>query len=387
MRQALREDYRKGRLSPAAVQDLARVVGERELHQAEGKTGIQRVQQVGLCARELEDSLKKRAALHDAAAPWAALALLEVDRGDPATWRQLADSSDDGWRAVGVRTLDHRRYGGKRRAAMLDPDERVRRSAVLAALEARDTADRDMLLDVARNDPSRLVRVTAIRALGWVAIESDVLAMRDLWATAPQPVRQALVAAWSFPGTLERGGQRELIWVAETHAGTPSVMAGGILMRLGGQTRGIGVAALRKGMQAGIARDRAFAISMVPLSEPGILDLVKKLAEEAEPQVRVAALSKLATHPETGAEARKKLGEIAASDEPTADKAQQAMARLGDRRVLRLLLNKAKSSDLRIRQSALRGLLALGDTQRAAFFMADPNAALRTRAACELLAR
>ncbi|MFW5740307.1 MAG: HEAT repeat domain-containing protein [Myxococcota bacterium] len=386
MRRAMLEDFRQGRLSPDAVAELAAVVAERELTQATGTAAVQRVQQVRLCARALDDALSERAERDDEAAPLAAMALLLVDRGEPEAWREHLDSDDPAWRAVAVRTLTEREHGPERRKAMLDLDERVRLAAVQASERAMDPADRVVLLDTARNDPDRLVRVTAVRALGWVATEQDVLAMRDLWSRAPLPVRQAIVAAWSFPGTLERGGQRELLWVAETQAGTPMVIAGGILVRLGKPTRGTGLAALRRAMQEGIARDRAMAIAMVPLDEPGFRELVGELAKEAEPAVRVAALAKLATDPKAGAEARKELGALAVSERPGADKARAAMARIGDDRVTKLLLKQAKSADERERREALAGFLALEDYARAAFFMADPDAGLRTRAACEILA-
>lgn len=386
MRRAMLEDFREGRLTRDAVADLAAVVAERGLLETKGAQAVQRVQQVRLCARCLEDPLSERAEGKDEAAPWAAMALLLVDLGEPEAWRAHLNAQDPVWRAVAVRTLIDSDHAKRRRSAMLDPDKLVRLAAVQASEKAMDPADRPALIDTARNDPDLLVRVTAVRALGWVATEQDVLAMRDLWARAPQPVRQSLVAAWSFPGTLERGGERELRWVAETQSGAPSVIAGGILMRLGGPNRGVGLAALRRVMQEGIARDRAMAINMVPLGEAGFRELVEKLAQQAEPQVRVAALAKLALDPKSKAEARKKLGELAASERPGAGEARSAMARIGDRRVMQLLLKQAKSSDRQSRREAMQAFLALDDYARAAFFMADPDAGLRTRAACEILA-
>lgn len=210
--------------------------------------------------------------------------------------------------------------------------------------------------------------------------------MRDMWASAPASVQQALVAAWSFPGALERGGQRELIWVAETQAGTPAVIAGGILMRLGGDTRGVGLAALHQSIREGVARDRVLAIAMAPLGEPSFRTLIEKLADDAEPIVRVAALEKLARDPKQRAAAQEKLGHLAVSQQPGSKEAQWAMARTGDARVTRLLLTQAKSPEEQERQQAMRALLALDDYARAAFFMADPDVSLRTRTACEILA-
>ncbi len=385
MRRALLEDMRYGRLDGDAVADLARTVAEREISKAKGVDAVQRVQQARACARELEDVLQQRSEGADKAAPLAAMALLLVDRGDPDAWRSHLTSVDPDWRAVAVRTLTTSEHGEPRRRAMLDHDQQVRRAAVQAAEKAMDPADRGGLVDVARNDPDDLARVTAVRALGWVATEQDVQAMRDLWPLAPAPVQQALVSAWAFPGTMERGGLRQVLWVAETHTGTPAIIAGGILLRLGGETRGAGLAALRKAVQDGVARDRAFAIAMAPIQEPGWVEVLEKLGEEAEPSVRVAALEKLASYPKTAAAAREKLGRLAVSDRPGSAEARQAMARVGDRRVLRLLLQDAKSPKRPVRESAMRSFLALEDVARAAFFLADPDAGVRMGTACSLL--
>ncbi len=385
LRSAMLDDMRYGRLDRDAVARLARIVAEREVEKAQGAEAVQRVQQARPCARELEDVLEDRADGDDAAAPLAAMALLLVERGSPKKWRSHLDSKDPDWRAVAVRTLTTPEFGDPRRSAMLDHDQQVRRAAVQASEQAMDASDRAMLLDAARKDPDSLVRTTAVRALGWVATEQDVQAMRDMWGTSPRAVQQSLVAAWAFPGTLELGGQRQVLWVAETQSGAPSIIAGGILMRLGGEHRGAGLAALHKGMKDGAARDRAFAIAMAPLTEPGFLELVETLAEDGDPAVKVAALTKLSAHPKTGASAREKLGHLAVSDEPGAMEARTAMAAIGDARVTRLLLKQAKSPKRSEREAAMRSFVALQDVARAAFFLADPDPSLRMSTACGLL--
>jgi HEAT repeat protein len=156
-------------------------------------------------------------------------------------------------------------------------------------------------------------------------------------------------------------------------------------MRLGGERKGAGLAALHKGMQAGSPRDRAFAISMAPIKENGFRELIEKLAEDAEPDVKIAALVKLSALAETSAEAKKKLGELAISKEPGFMEARAAMARIGDRRVIRLLLDQAKKPDPKVRESTMSSFMALDDLERAAFFLADPDPSLRMNTACSLL--
>lgn len=246
LRTALQDDLRAGRLTRSGVVDIAQELAEHELKVAKDKDAVQRVAQVRMCARHLVDPLRERAGAKDAAAPDAAMAVLEMGKADLDEYRALATSVDPAWRAVGVRTLGDPRYGEQRRASMLDPDERVRLSAVRSSEDAADPADVTKLIDVARLDPNFLVRVTAIRSLGPIGSEQTVLGLKDLYQSAPDPVRQEIVSAWSWPSMLEAGGKRELIAVAETKKGYPAIIAGGILVRLAPDTRGYGISALMK---------------------------------------------------------------------------------------------------------------------------------------------
>ncbi|MCU0694465.1 MAG: hypothetical protein MUF54_24035 [Polyangiaceae bacterium] len=255
-----------------------------------------------------------------------------------------------------------------------------------ASAEASERDDVPALLDAARLDPNPLVRVTAVRALGGLPSKQVVLGLRDLWPAAADSARQAIVAAWSFPGMLEAGGRRELIWVAESEQGTPAIIAGGILIRVGGGARGPGLAALKKGMQTAVSRDRALATSMAPLDSPGFREVVKQAALELDPKVRVAALARLARDPAERNDALQSLGQLAVSDRPGADWAREAMARAGDLRVTRLLMQDGKSPVPAKRRQAATSLLALGDVARAAFFLADGDVSVRTQTACEILA-
>lgn len=173
--------------------------------------------------------------------------------------------------------------------------------------------------------------------------------------------------------------------VAETETSNASVVAGGILLRLGGPDRGLGVAALMRALQSGEDSSRLLAIAMVPVSEPEVRNAVQRLAEQGEPRVKVAAVAKLATWHETKQDATNALGALAVSQAEAAKPARLAMARLGDRRVTRLLLDQAKSRDKQDREHAMNALVVLGDYQRAAFFLADPDANVRMGTACRLL--
>ena len=385
LRAALESDLRAGRLTRGAVAEIAQVLALHELQAAKGADAIQRVQQVRSCAGHLQDGLVERANGTDGAAPEAALILQQSRLVEPDKWRAHASDADPLWRAVGVRTLIESQDADGRRAAMLDPDENVRLSAVRAAEDARAPADVQQLLDVARLDPNALVRVTAVRAIGQFGSPETVLRLKDLLTNASDPVRQAIVVAWSWPGMLEAGGQRELVLIAETAKDESSVLAGGILLRLGPETRGVGISTLLKHIDGGAARVRSLAISLAPLDDPSVRQAVKKLSTAPDPEVKLAALTSLARDPAERAKALEAIGSMAASTLPIAARARAAMARLGDARVTALLLKDGESKVAEQRVDAVRGLIELGDIARAAMFLADADAGVRTRAACSIL--
>jgi HEAT repeat protein len=385
LKAALEHDLRAGRLTRSSVKDLAQTLAARELSVAQAAQAVQRIQQVRPCARHLQDPLSDRAKASDPAASDAALILLEAHLVDLDQWRSRAADPNPGWRAAGVRGLVEATDGERRRAAMVDADENVRLAAVRAAEDARDRADLRPLAEAARLDPNALVRVTAVRALGQIGAPASVHDLKDLWAQASEPVRQAIVVAWSWPGLLENGGKRELLVAAETAKAEAAILASGILVRLGPDTRGPGVSGLVRHIQGGTARERALAIALAPWDDPDVKREVKKASAERDPEVKLAALTRLARDPAERPKALDELGSLAASGLPVASKAKTAMARLGDARVTALLVKDGESKVPEQRLEAVRGLLDLGDIGRAAMSLADPDVGVRTRAACEIL--
>ncbi|MBI5533209.1 MAG: HEAT repeat domain-containing protein [Deltaproteobacteria bacterium] len=385
LRAALDADLRAGRLTRSAVGDIAEALASHELQSAKGNDALQRVQQVRSCARHLQDGLVERTKGTDLAAPEAALILEQSHLTDFDKWRARSADPDPMWRAVGVRTLTDPESANQRRAAMLDPDENVRLAAVRAAEDARDAGDGAQLIDVARLDPNALVRVTAVRALGQLGSPEMVLRLKDMMTNGSDAVRQSIVVAWSWPGMLEAGGQRELILIAETGKDEAAVLAGGILLRLGAETRGTGISTLLKHIDGSAARARVLAISLAPIDDPAVRQAVSKLSTTPDPEVKLAALTSLARDPAERAKALDGIGSLAASSLPVAAKAKATMARLGDARVTALLLKDGESKVAETRVDAARGLIELGDIARAAMFLADADAGVRTRTACQIL--
>ncbi|MCU0694464.1 MAG: hypothetical protein MUF54_24030 [Polyangiaceae bacterium] len=108
LRKALESDFRHGKLDRDSVKDLAQIMAEREARVAKGPQALQRVQQVRLCARELEDVLEQRAEQQDEAAAAAAMALLLVGLGEPAG-RSVVPPRATRTKKCGLRPCAHRR--------------------------------------------------------------------------------------------------------------------------------------------------------------------------------------------------------------------------------------------------------------------------------------
>lgn len=385
LKKALDEDFRGGRLTRDAVTELSRALASHELRVATGNDAIRRAHQVSPCAGALDNALLERVERKDDVSAVAALLLLDAHRGDALAWHARASDENSAWRAVGTRTLQFPVDGELRRARMVDPDETVRLAAVRVSEEAFDFADRGVLGDVARRDPNEQVRAAALRALSATADAQVVTLLKDLWPLAGESTRQGIVAAWGWTGAFSRGGLEQIVWAAETQEGTASLVAGGILMRHGGDSRGPGLAAVAKGMRSGAVKDRAFAVTLAPLDDARMLELLVTASKESEPKVQVAALERLAGDEKHRAKSLATLGQLSVAGGAASGFARAAMARLGDRRVTTLLVEDAKSSRPELRERAAQLLTELGDWGRAAQALADPDVDVRTRVACRLL--
>src|SRR5690606_16723531 len=106
--------------------------------------------------------LASRAKTHDGVGAEAAMILLELDQLDGA--ERFASDPDGAWRALAARDSAERQLA--RQKYYLDPDERVRQAALLAAREANDETEIEHLLEVARLDPDPVTRSQAILTLG-----------------------------------------------------------------------------------------------------------------------------------------------------------------------------------------------------------------------------
>ncbi len=376
------------KLDRETVRTLARETAERELFRSSPQEAMARVEEARSCSRPLSGPLETLAQSSGDLGAAATLALLEARRGTDGD-RQLrrhGASPNPLWRAVAARAAVGAELGPARRTFYTDGDERVRLSALRAALDKADRADAQPLLEAARLDPNPLARALASRALGAVANDEIVLALRDVYARADEGLRQSIVDAWGQREAASAGGVRELVRIAEMERGAPSIEAGRVLLQFPeiADARATGTRAIVRAIESGLARDRMLAILDAPIDDAAVLDAVRKAARATESSVKIAALSRLAESRTTRDEALRTLGALA--NEGSRD-ALHALARTGDASATRRVAGELTSPDAETRLTAGRILVGVGEFDRAADLLADRDAHVRMTIACGVLAK
>ena len=355
------------KLDHAAVVDLALAVGEREVMSAGGTDGALRVRSLRPCAKPLLRTMARRAEAQDDVAAELTLILLETHTADRETLlTRYARASSGAWRAVAARAAVRQADTDVRVRFFSDPDERVRRSALAAAHDAREPAELEALLEAARLDPDPESESLATRAAGAIGGERAVLGLKDLWAQGDEPLRMAIVDAWLEPGSLVSGGERELSNVADSAAGLASVSASFALARAGGPAADAANARLRRSIAEGSDDEKRLALSVAPLS-PENEAAIAEAAKKASPELRVTALTRLSALPNQRTDA--------------------VVADAGDTSVRATLIKSLSDKDRQTRLRAARGLTSLGDYSNAATALGDDDASLRSDLACTILAR
>jgi hypothetical protein len=386
LRAAIARERNDRRLDGATVREIAKTIADRDLRRSAPAETLARIDEARGCAGAVSDSLDALAKREGDVGAAASLALL--DRGGAegdadVLLRRYGASPNPLWRAVAARSAVSNEHGPARRAYYVDPDERVRLAALRAALERTDRADRSALLEAARLDPNPLAQSLATRALGAVADEELVLALRDLYARADEGLRQSIVDAWGHKEAAEAGGLRELVRVAENERGSPSIEAGWVLLRFqrAGQAA-VGTNALLRGIRDGLPRDRLLAIMDAPAAEPQVTAALGIAATSTDGSVRVAALSRLIEVRATRALA---LCELEVLAESGSKAAFYALARTGDRGARETVAKDLSSPDREARLLAARTLVDAGDLATAADLLADSDPHVRMQTACAML--
>jgi hypothetical protein len=405
LRNEIAQGERDARLSLGQTAELARAVASREVLAAPPDAAILRVRELRACAPEVESALVSRMKTHDTAGAEAALALLDAQRLGEWDVRSFVASDNDEWRAVGVRSLTRAEDRALRIQAVLDPSPKVRRAALHAVMETRDPADASAAFEAARGDPDPMVRTDAVRAMGLLARAGADVAnrLRDLYATADDPLREDIGAAWASPAVFPSGGREALIVLLAQDMGSGALSAAGAVLREpeihDAEVEAAARAALARAIASGSHRRRLHAIAVTPLApkphEPAsdvanVIAAIREAAQDEDLDVRISALERLAGEEAPSAdrgEAVKSLEALAGrtDDEPLASRARLALAHAGDVRVQAWIERDLTSTDARVRLAAVDALIALGRASRGAPVLADPDVSVRTRGACALL--
>jgi len=396
---AVAGELARGDFDTADAPKLAQAVLRYEIERAEGAAGAARVLSMESCARRLDDALAQRTQKGGEVGAAAAMVRLEAGLAEPkdfAPWVNTPPAEPRAaYRAVGARALILPEESAARRALIVDGDQTVRLAALRAATDAAYAGDVEAVLEAARVDPYPLARTQAIRAAGAIGGERVVLALKDLWALADEPAREAIADAWGSARSLVAGGRRELLWAAETQRGAAAVAAASALMRAPkgeGQSEAIGV--LSRAIEGGAWREQVYAITVADLSIPVLRAAVSKATASSDDIVTWTAMRKpVETSAERGgargterAKWVDKLMKLASAGTTTqALVAQGGLSRAGEKRVIPLLDKTAKAADARARLVAGTAFATLGELGRAAVLAGDKDAGVRTAVSCAIL--
>ncbi|MBM4357460.1 MAG: hypothetical protein FJ096_05045 [Deltaproteobacteria bacterium] len=427
------------------LRDVARARAERAVDAAAGEEGLRVIETVADCAVDLREALERKALGTDVVAARAALGLADHNITSPLAFARHFASSDAAWRAAGARSLvlaerasegppcepgwadcddgDERRgvrVARFRRAAMLDVHREVRRAGLAAARDAADPGDVAALLDAARRDPDQALRVLAIEAIARGRALDGVIGLTDLWPTASEDERLAIVRAWADlwrpePGTAASSAARPsegapsriedvafeaLRRVVESDSGLPSFIAAAEILEGSPAHRthpalvsaeGGALATLVRGIESASAPVIVDVIEVAPLARPRVREAVAAASKSENPLVAVAALARLL---ETSAlettelrtAALTTLDKHAQGNGDEAQAALDALVRLGDGRARAQVDKRLKAEAPEQRREAAVALIALGDRRAAAQLLADADVTVRLSVACALIA-
>ena len=386
---ALQARERAGDLSTREAASLARAVADREVRGAPAGEALDRVRDVRPCARELDGALRARMATRDAAGAEAALARIDARGLSLGDARELGAGSDAPMRRVRARGLVRTEDRRERLLALADADPGVRREAARAARDAGDAADLSALVEAARLDPEPLVRTEAVRAIAALPPTPGgeaAVALRDLWTAGDEPLRGDVAVALAGTPVWGAGGREALRVIVASGEGSAAVEAAAAVLRRRDADVDLGDAALGqlvRSIDGGSRVTRLQSLAQAPLDRPRVLEAVGRAAADDDLEVRVAALARLVEVRDSrgvpGLEA------LAQPGSPVAVPAQLALAFAGDRRVQAWLETSLEAPSSQDRLAAAMALSAMGVAGRAASLLADPDAAVRVRAACAIM--
>ena len=421
-RASLRQRLKEGDVDIDEAQAIAARLLGRQIERAQGPAGRRWLDRLEDCAPLVEVALARRAAHEDELGARAAIIGIEAGLVEPMGYVDHLPREQAHWRAAAARSLTLPapqgaeagrngavqlvRAGKWRRKLMVDPSRDVRLAALQAAVDAFDPADGMAVLEAARLDPYPPAKLTAIEAAGAIGTREAVLGLQDLWATAEEKERVAIVGAWASAARKGRAlgscadllstqphclAWRQLVRASESDDGMAGLVAAlelvhDALPREATAAVQTAAAVIERLIDEAPSRIRVEAIESAPLSWAHLLEAIVAAADTEDEPVAVAALGRLT---ELGgkerAEAIKRLRKIAKGDLLPADAARLALVRAGDDTVVALLDQDAKAKSVEQRGRSAAGYAQLGKVEKALAMLGDLDVRVRVRAACAIL--
>jgi hypothetical protein len=383
LRQHIQSEQKSGALDRSRAQSIAGAVASREVYSGTGDGAVARIRSLRACTLPVVPALEERAEKQDEGAAEATLVLLAARRLSADGLASRYEDADSGaWRAVAARASVAPERFAKRRRYYVDPDQRVRRAALEAAVEAPAGLDEPALLEAARLDPDAMCRSLATRAVGAIGGEHAVRALVDLWERADEDDRLNLVEALGDRRAFKTGGSAELLRIAESEHGVAAVAARGLLLRSDPSTAATMSNLLARDITEGSADEQELASETAPLQGP-VLKALADATHDADATVRIAALERLLDVPAERTRAFTELRNEAKTDATGA--ARSALARAGDSSVRPELVKELAAANWQAREDAGLSLISLGDYAQAATLLADDDANVRVAIACRML--
>jgi hypothetical protein len=378
LKSAIEQAEKQNRIDSSELMTIARAVLERELGSLSASEDS--FPEVAPCARQIRPALERVAAgSSDYSAP-AALAL--IDAGFAAPRGANAEATAQ---VIEARQAVGERAGERRRAFMLHGDASVRRGALSASLAGEDRRDVPALAEAARLDPDPEARALAIRALGRIGGDAAVLALTDVYASAPPPERREIVRSWSAPATFAAGGQAELEDLAQG-SGEPSVL-GAVALEARAPGSALASAALVRAIEGDAVEPRLVAIETAPWSDAAARTAILAARKHKDAATRVLALWRFAVAGELDSDATHELEKLGTDTvTPIGAVARAGLARAGQGSI-----KPALRADLAAKQADRRVLAALSlfeleDWAGTARALGDDSPRVRRAVACEVLA-
>ncbi len=265
------------------VQELARILLERDLLSLSDPHGPVYLEHVTPCIQPISTTLERLATRGDATGDTARRMLIESGTElSEEEYAEHARSSTPTRRALAAASSIAPEHWSFRRQAFLDMDVRVRRAALGAAARRPTSGDVEALHDVLRRDPDHLVRRRAALALGGLGELGELHRLEDLWPASSVDDRLALAEAWAAAVPVSRPSTERLRRIALEEPGLVGVLVAEHLACKGDAAgRHAALVRLERNLVTGTEQEQRLALRALGRCSTGLDNTFLSLARTA----------------------------------------------------------------------------------------------------------